>query len=144
MPRNNDTEYPFFARLSTFMVTNDVDIFAAATELELGLTSAECQRLLKNKGFLRVLRTARLKAYTELANDPDQNKDSLIGKGIYCVDRLMDDQQYDKALSGILSLAKIQGYVGADSTVNVFAGLNTKDMEALKAKLKNELPLAQA
>lgn len=135
MPRRNDREEPFFQRLAELMVREEKDVWVAATELNLGLTSDECRALSKNKGFQRALRAERLKLYNELANDPNRSKSTLIGQAIQCIDKLMDSAP-DKALAGIITLAKIEGWVGADTNVNVFAGLTTNEMEALKAKLK--------
>jgi hypothetical protein len=131
-------EEPFFHRLANYMVQYDKDIFVAATELELGLTSAECDRVAKNKIFQKYLRGERTKVYNELARDPNRSKDTLVGKAIFSIDKLMEAGQFDKALTGILALAKIEGYVGSDTNVNLFSGLSTKDMEALRNKLKKE------
>lgn len=136
MARRYEIEEPYFQRLAEHMTRMDKDILVSATELELGLTSAECQRLTKNKAFQRVLRTERIKLYNELAEDPNRGKNTLVGQAAFAIEKLIENEQYDKALTGILSLAKIEGFVGADSTINVFAGLNTKDMEALKEKLR--------
>lgn len=137
MPRPKpELEEPFYERLAKFMAQEDKEIFVAATSLELGLTSAEVLRVSKNRAFQRCLRIERIRVYNELADDPNRGKTTLVGQAIYAIEKLMDADQYDKALTGILSLAKIEGFVGSDSTVNVFASLNTKDMEALREKLK--------
>lgn len=129
-------EEPYFQRLAVFMVENEKDIFVAATELELGLTSEECVRVTKNKIFQKLLRSERTKVYNELARDPQRSKDTLVGKALFAIDKLLELEHFDKALTGILSLAKIEGYVGNDTNVNLFSGLSTKDMEQLKVKLK--------
>lgn len=131
-------EEPYFARLATYMVQHDKDLWVSASELGLGLTSEECQKVSKNKIFQKMLRVERTKAYNELARDPSRSKDTLIGKAIFSIDKLMEAGQFDKALTGILSLAKIEGIVGNDTNINLFSGLSTKDMEALKSKLKKD------
>jgi hypothetical protein len=135
--RKNQEE-PYFQRLAALMVEREKDIWQAATELELGLTSEECLKLSKNKIFQQILRSERTKLYNELARDPQRSKDTLVGKAIFAIEKLLEQESYDKALTGILNLAKIEGYVGADTNVNVFSGLNSKDMETLKAKLKQQ------
>lgn len=148
MPRREQEE-PYFDRLATHMVREDRDMFQAATDLELGLNGEDCKRLAKNKAFQRALRSARMQLFNELADDPKRGKNTLIGQAIFSIERLLDVGQYDKALAGILTLAKIEGFVGADSNVNVFAGLSTKDLQELKTKLKQgqnttvELPEAK-
>jgi hypothetical protein len=133
-----EQEEPYFSRLAEYMVREDKDIFVSATELELGLTSAECAKVTKNKTFQKLLRGYRNELYNELARDPRRSKDTLVGKAIFSIEKLMEAEQYDKAMTGILSLAKIEGYVGSDTNVNVFSGLSTKDMADLKAKLKKD------
>jgi hypothetical protein len=137
MPRKNQEE-PYFQRLAAFMVEHDRDIWQSATELELGLTSNECLNLSKNKIFQQILRSERTKLYNDLARDPQRSKDTLVGKALFAIEKLLEQQAYDKALNGILNLAKIEGYVGADTNVNVFSGLSTKDMESLKNRLKQQ------
>jgi hypothetical protein len=137
MPKKEHEE-PYFARLAEFMVREDKDIFVSATELELGLTSDECSKVSKNKTFQKLLRGERTKQYNELARDPQRSKDTLVGKAIFAIDKLLEAENYDKAMTGILSLAKIEGYVGNDTNVNVFSGLSTQDMEALRKRLKKD------
>lgn len=128
------------------MVREDKDLWVAATELELGLKTDECNALSKNLGFQRVLRAERLKLYNELASDPNRTKSTLIGQAILCIEKLVNDAP-DKALAGILTLAKIEGWVGSDTNVNVFAGLTTQELNDLKSKLKQraegDLPQAE-
>jgi hypothetical protein len=133
-----EIEEPYFQRLAEYMARQDKDIWVAATELELGLTSEECVRVTKNKLFQKMLRTERTKIYNDLARDPERGKDTLVGKAIFAIEKLFDNEQWDKALTGILSLAKIEGYVGADTNVNLFSGLSTQDMAALKERLKKK------
>jgi len=120
------------------MVQYEKDIWVAATELDLGLTSEECVRVTKNKIFQKLLRGERTKVYNELARDPQRSKDTLVGQAIHSIAKLMEAEQYDKALTGILSLAKIEGFVGSDTNINVFSGLSTKEMADLKAKIKKD------
>lgn len=131
-----EQEEPFFQRLAGYMATNDKDIWVASTELELGLTSLECDRVAKNKNFQKYLRSERNKIYNDLATDPQRTKETLIGKAVYAIDKLLDAGAFDKALTGILSLAKIEGIVGSETNVNVFANLSTKEMAELKTRLK--------
>jgi hypothetical protein len=142
-----DIEEPYFQRLAAHMVTYQKDIWTAATELELGLTSEECVKVTKNKIFQKLLRTERTKEFNNLARDPARSKDTLIGQALFSIEKLLENEQYDKALTGILSLAKIEGYVGSDTNVNLFSGLSTKDMADLKTRLKKDQdgpPPAQA
>lgn len=138
MAKQREHEEPYFQRLAAHMVREDRDCWQAATDMELGLTTHECASLLKNKAFQRILRSERTKLYNELANDPARGKDTLVGQAMFSIEKLLESEQWDKALTGILSLAKIQGFVGADTNVNLFTGLSTRDLESLKTKLKEK------
>jgi hypothetical protein len=120
------------------MVREKQPIFESATALELGLTSQECDKVMKNRTFQKILRGYRNEYYNELARDPKRSKDTLVGQAIQAIEHLMEGKAYDKALTGILALAKIEGFVGSDTNINVFSGLSTKDMADLKAKLKRD------
>jgi hypothetical protein len=133
-----EQEEPFYQRLAEFMVREDKDLWVAATELELGLTSDECERVMRNKAFQRILRSERNKLYNDLANDPARGKTTLVGQAIFSIEKLIEKEQWDKALTGLLSLAKIEGFVGNDTNINVFAGLSSKDVEALRTRLKEK------
>ncbi len=126
----------YYQRLAKHMVRRDRDIWQAQIDLGLDLTQEECEALPNNTIFQQCLRIERLALYNELADDPNRGKNTLIGQATFAIEKLLDTKQYDKALTGILSLAKIAGYVGADSTVNVFSNLTTQDLAKLKADLK--------
>lgn len=152
MAKLKHNEEPFYARLAAIMVREDKNCWQAATDLELGLTNEECTLLMKNQRFQQILRTERLKLYNELASDPNRSKHTLIGQAMFCVEKLMEQDSYDKALAGLLNIAKIEGFVGSDTNVNVFAGLSSRELAELKQKLKSQksdmtdlpLPSAQA
>lgn len=133
------TEQPFYSKLAQYMVREDKNCWQASVELELGLTQDECVDIMKNSMFQTILRSERMKLYNELAQNPMRTKHTLIGQAVVCVEKLMEAEQYEKAMNAIVNLAKIEGWVGSDTNINVFAGLSSKELADMKAKLKGSV-----
>lgn len=141
------SEQPFYKRLAELMTREDLGCWQASVELDLGLTQDECADIMKNSVFQTILRSERMKLYNELAQNPMRTKHTLIGQAVFCVEKLMEADQYEKAMNAIMNLAKIEGWVGSDTNINVFAGLSSKELADMKAKLKSavhELPPADS
>jgi hypothetical protein len=51
------------------------------------------------------------------------------------IDCLMREGEYDKAAAAIEKLGKLEGWVGGDSNVNVFAGLSARDIAEARERL---------
>lgn len=114
------------------MIREAKSIRAAAQDLNLAFTNEELVALENRKGFQQVLRGERHKFYKELATDPERGKLSIIGQMIQNIQRLQEEGQSEKVLEGLLKLAKVEGIVGADQTVNVFGVATPKDLENAK------------
>lgn len=117
------------------MVREDKSLFIAACELNLGMTKKDCDDLLKDLEFQRVLRGERLRYYRELATDPGRSKQSNIGTLLYLADRLIAKGMDDKAANVIMSIMKAEGQLEDKSTINVFGDLTAKDLAAARDKI---------
>lgn len=103
---------------------------------ELALTSIECERIFKSKRFQELLRAEREKYQSEIATTPGRNKTSLLGLAYMLIWKLIEEAQWDKAILGIEKLSKIEGWQGADTNVNIFAGITAQDIDKMKAELR--------
>lgn len=138
MARTKHDEHPYFARLAKTIVWEDLDPFQAATKLELGLTTAEAEAAFKNPLFQKLLRAERIKQDNEIADDPNRGKSTTIGRILRLADKMEHAKQFDKAATALVNLAKIEGHLGPESTVNIFGSLNAKDIQEMKEKLRKE------
>lgn len=132
-------EQSWFQRAAEKMVREEKNLYAVAQELELALTSRECDNLSRTKAFQRVLWDERTKYHKELANDPNRNKNSLIGNMLLAAERLMGEGKYDKAAEVLFKLARIEGYVGAESQVTVIGSLSQEDIDKAKVEVRKKL-----
>lgn len=132
MPRKQ--EEPWYQRVAEIMVREGRNIRQAADECDLRLAPEELISIERNKTFQRVLWTERHRFYNDLAKDPTLCKQSLIGQMMFLIQKLIEEGEYDKALTGGMQLAKVQGFVGPEQQVNIFGGVTPKDLdEARKA-----------
>lgn len=133
-PANN-----WFHEAADRMVRERKPLRVVAMEMELGLTSVEADKTEKSENFRRVLNKIRNRFYSELGNDPEKTKAALIGRMLLAADELFAEGEYEKGADVVLKLAKVEGIVGAEGTVNVFGGLSAKDIDDLRTKLQNNV-----
>lgn len=139
MGRPLNTEQPWFVEAATKMVREDKTFREVVEELKLALTTAECEKYRKQKEFQAILRIERLKYERELANDPERNKATAIGKMLIAINKLEEEGAYDKVAEAVMKLAKIEGWLEADTNVTVYAGLTQKELEAAKEKILDRI-----
>ena len=116
------------------MVVEGCTLFRASQLLELGITNRECENIVRTRSFKQVLATERNKLYKEFANDPSRNRTAAVGQLVFIINKMVEAEQYDKAAKAIMDLAKLENWVGDNSTINIFNDLNAKDLAVLKAK----------
>lgn len=122
-----------------------VSLREAATRLRIPLTNEQAANFWRTKSFQKLLRAERQRYYLEIASDPAHCRKAVVGKMLYLVDRLLDNNEPDKALEGLLKVARVEGWLAGEQSVNVFNSLSDQDLAALKQraleKLQNK-PLA--
>lgn len=132
-------EQSWFARAAEKMVREEKTLYAVAQELELQMTSRECENVARTKTFQKALWQARTTFHKELANDPDRNKNSLVGNMLLAANKLMEEGKYDKAAEVLFKLARIEGYVGSEANVTVIGTLSQADIDKAKEEVKKRL-----
>lgn len=120
------------------MVRDALGLKEALTHLGVALTTQECQNVLRRKSFQALLRTTKTRFQAEVANTPGRNKTSAIGQLQILADQLQRDGEFDKAAEVLFKLCKLENWVGEGQTVNVFGGLTQKDLDEMRAKLKEQ------
>jgi hypothetical protein len=105
------------------------------TELGRIVSLEDCNKLLKRATFQRVLWEARHRFFSELGSNPNYKKESAIGKLLSLAEKLEVEGKFDSAAEVVFKIAKMNGWTGPESTVNVFGDLSQKDIDNIKKKL---------
>ena len=125
----------WYRQAAEIVVRQNVGLRSAVTELHLDLTPADCDAVYKSKNFQEILWQERNKHQTEVADAPGRSKSAAVGLALIAIQRLADAGEWDKVLTGIEKLAKIEGWMGAETQINLFGGLTAKDIAAQKERL---------
>ena len=125
----------YWTDIAELMAREGLSFRESATRLQVPLTSEAASNEFRSKGFQKVLRSARNRFYREIAGDPEWARRTAVGMMLNAAERLMEAGEFDKVLEGLLKIGKMEGWVGADTTVSVIGGLSQADLDQLKAKL---------
>lgn len=120
------------------MARSGCSLGTAASELGLKITTEEVQKLLRKPNFQKLLFEQRHRFFTALATDPNFNKDTVVGKLMALAQKMEEAGDLDKAADAMFKIAKIQNWMGPESTVNVFGDLSAKDLAEIRAKVSGE------
>jgi hypothetical protein len=125
----------WFVQAAEVMVRESYNLKQAASQIGHPLDPDEAEKVERRRDFQDILRIEKNKFYAAVANDPSRSKSSAIGKMEVLIDCLMREGEYDKAAAAIEKLGKLEGWVGGDSNVNVFAGLTARDIAEARERL---------
>lgn len=135
--RKGKSAKPWFERVAEKIVRESMGFRLAALEIGEELTVEEAETLQRRKEFQRVLTAERFKFYRELADDPGRTKQAALGRLEKIIEALLAEGEYDKAAEVQLKAARIAGWLGPESNVNVFATLTEQDFKNVREKLKD-------
>lgn len=121
------------------MVRNSVSFSQAANDLKLPLSPTECEKVVKRKEFQQILRQEKNAFRQEVANEPGRTKSTAVGMMVLAIENLITEGEWDKAVAAIEKLAKLEGWLGAESNVNIFAGMTARDIATEKERILKEL-----
>ena len=114
---------------------NQLSLKQVAPELGLKLTPEECWHVEQRKEFQVVLRAMRADFFNELANSPNRGKETTVGLMLLAIEQLAAASEWKEVIVACEKLAKLEGWIGADSNVNVYQGYSAKDFAAEKQRL---------
>ena len=129
------TEAEWWQPCAELMAREGVSLREAATRLKAPITSEQAASTFRLRGFQKLLRSERNRFFLEIGQDAAWSKRTAIGQMLYLVSRLIDEGQHDKALEGLLKVARTEGWLGAESNVNVFASVSDKELADMRLKL---------
>ena len=139
MANNTIQRQDWYEKAVVAIVRSEKTLFQFANEHNLGLTSTECQNVARTKEFQAALRAERNRFYKELSTDPSRSRTTAIGQLLFAIQKLLDAEQYDKAVAAIAQLFKAEGWTTDSAQFNIFNDLNAKDIDGLKKKLQEKL-----
>jgi hypothetical protein len=107
----------------------------AVTQMGRIVSLDECNAILRRATFQRVLWEARHRFFSELGSNPNYKKETAIGKLLALAEKLETEGKFDAAAEVVFKIAKMNGWTGPESTVNVFGDLSQKDIDNIRKKL---------
>jgi hypothetical protein len=125
----------WFVQAAEVMVRNNTSLKVAALEVGHPLDGDEADKVSRRKDFQEILRSEANKHYAAVANDPTRTKSVVLGKLWMLADRLMAEEEHEKAAGVLDKLAKVEGWSGNEGNINIFSGLTARDIDEARAKL---------
>jgi hypothetical protein len=122
------------------MAREGVSLGQAATILGQRITSEEANKVIKKLSFQQMLWEARHSYFAELGDDPKFKKSVVIGKMLALAQKLEESGSFDKASEVLFKIAKMNEWVGAENTVNIFGELTQADMDAIRERITESKP----
>lgn len=128
----------WYDRAAEAMTRNNKTLFAWSNENNKGLRAVECENIVRTKEFMAAMRAARNRFYKELSTDPTRSRNTAVGQLLFAVQKLLENEQYDKAVAALAHLFKVEGWTTDQAQVNIFNDLNAKDIDALRKKMQEK------
>jgi hypothetical protein len=125
----------WFVEAAELMARSGSALREASIEVGHELDVDEAKRVFARREFQEILRREKNKYYQAVANDPARTKSSILGRLSVIADRLISEGELEKAANVLDKLAKVEGWTGSESNVNVFAGLTAKDLAEAKERI---------
>jgi hypothetical protein len=121
------------------MVRESYNLKQAASQIGHPLDPDEAEKVERRRDFQEILGVEKNKYYAAVANDPSRTKSTVLGRLTILAEKLTQQGDYDKAAVVLEKLAKIEGWTGGDSTVNVFSGLSSRDISEARERIAAEI-----
>lgn len=120
------------------MVRSGLSFLQATVELGVAIDPEECETYSRRGEFKEILRAEQNKYHQMVANDPTLTKSVVVGQLYVLADKLQREGEHDKAAAVLEKLAKLAGWQGGDSNVNIFAGLTAKDIAEARERIQSQ------
>ena len=137
MPRQVDVK-DWWITAVDIMARSGCSLVMAATELGEKVTSEEANKVLRKKAFQDLLWEAKHRHFNQLGSNPNFKKDTAIGKLLDLSRKLEEEGNFDRSAEVLFKIAKLNNWVGPESTVNVFGDLNERDLQAIREKIEKQ------
>lgn len=121
------------------MCWSNCSLKQAAVEIGVEISIDESDVILRSREFQEVLEAETVRYRNHFSETPGYSKTTAIGMMHVAIENLAKEGEWDKVVMSVEKLAKLEGWIGLDSNVNIFAGITTKDIEAQKKKILEQL-----
>jgi len=145
MPRKPEPLKPWMFEAIQLMVRQGLGLKQAAEQLGENITPQEAERISARALFQEALEEARLSFYTEIGSNPKLTREAVIGRLYQLAENLASEGENYKAADTYLKLAKTAGFCGqeTDTPFKVLTSLNQSELDAIKARLKEQTEKSQ-
>jgi hypothetical protein len=126
----------WFQKLAAQMVRTGHNLNKVQHDLNLEMTSRECENLAVDKEFVACLRGERHRYYKEIATDPTRSKTTKIGQMEILALKLEEEGFLEKAAKVHLDISKLEGWLDSQTQVNVFGDLSAADLQKMRERVK--------
>jgi hypothetical protein len=127
-------------QVAELMARGGVSFLQAIVTLELKIDPDEAEACSRRTDFQDILRSEKNKYHQMVANDPTMTKSAVMGQLWILADKLAREGEHDKSAGVLEKLAKLAGWQGGESNVNIFGGLTAKDIAEARARIAEGLP----
>lgn len=128
----------WYQKAAKLMVAKGLNLFAATQALDLGIRKIEAERIEDSEEFREVLHGERNRFYKALANDPARSRATAVGQLLFCIEKLIAKDGYDKAVEAIFKLARLEGWAQDQVVQNIFGDLSGDAIARLKQQYANK------
>ena len=138
MSRRSRSEEPWMGAVAEGIVREGLTIRESLSKVGVALTSQEAENCYRSKTFQRILRDERNRYFTELGSDPARTKSTAIGMLLDAAEHLREAGEYKEVAEAMLKLGKMEGWIGGEGAVNVFAGLTQRELDEVRNRLRKQ------
>lgn len=117
------------------MIAERIPLLMAVTRYgaqDIALTPEECAGHERRKSFKDLYRAMLRKHYMEAASPVDHTKTILVGRMLANAKSLETMGKVKEANEALMGVARVEGWVGGEQTVNIFDSLTGADYQKLK------------
>lgn len=111
----------------------------AAVELGVEISIDESDVIGRSKEFQEILEREQISYRNHFTETPGRSKATAIGMMLLAIENLAKEGEWDKVVVATEKLAKLEGWIGLDANVNIFAGLTTKELDEHKKRVMEQL-----
>lgn len=130
----------WFKDVAAAMIRDRMSFRAALTALNISIPTSEAEAIERSNAFRKYLDMEQALLYQELSNNPNFDKNALVGGMLFAIQQMVREGAWDKAVEAWFKIARIQDWVGSESNVNITLGVSQRDIDEQLAKLKGEAP----
>ena len=126
------------AAVAEAIVREGLTMRESLSHVGVNLTSQEAENCYRSKTFQRVLRDERNRYFTELGSDPARTKATAVGMLLDAAEHLREAGEYKEVAEAMLKLGKMEGWIGGEGQVSVFAGLSQRELDEIRDRLNKQ------